>query len=111
MDVGVGWWYGSPRPRELVVLFRLVWQEIVAKYDLKVVRVHTHIGSGSDPAVWQKVSGMSLDLCRQFDTVHTLNLGGGYKVGRMATEKSTDLSVVGVPVRTPAPRLTCSLTC
>eukprot|EP00241_Pyramimonas_parkeae_P001775 CAMPEP_0114249012 /NCGR_PEP_ID=MMETSP0058-20121206/13895_1 /TAXON_ID=36894 /ORGANISM="Pyramimonas parkeae, CCMP726" /LENGTH=435 /DNA_ID=CAMNT_0001362489 /DNA_START=254 /DNA_END=1561 /DNA_ORIENTATION=+ len=73
-------------------------KEIVAKYDLKVVRVHTHIGSGSDPAVWQKVSGMSLDLCRQFDTVHTLNLGGGYKVGRMATEKSTDLSVVGVPV-------------
>ena len=74
-------------------------KEIVEKYDLKVVRVHTHIGSGSDPAVWQKVSGMSLDLCREFPSVDTLNLGGGYKVGRMSYEKSTDLAVVGVPVK------------
>lgn len=29
----------------------------------------------------QQVSGMSLDLVRQFPTVKTLNLGGGYKVG------------------------------
>ena len=74
-------------------------KEIVAEYNLKVVRVHTHIGSGSDPAVWQKVSGMSLDLCREFPDVTTLNLGGGYKVGRMSYEKSTDLAVVGVPVK------------
>jgi len=74
-------------------------KEIVAKYNLKVVRIHTHIGSGSDPAVWQKVSGMSLDLCREFPSVTTLNLGGGYKVARMAYEKSTDLQVVGAPVK------------
>jgi diaminopimelate decarboxylase len=30
-------------------------QEIVAKHKLKVVRIHTHIGSGSDAAVWQRV--------------------------------------------------------
>ena len=74
-------------------------KEIVAKHNLKVVRVHTHIGSGSDPAVWQKVSGMSLDLCREFPSVTTLNLGGGYKVGRMSYEKSTDLAVIGAPVK------------
>ena len=34
---------------------------ILAKYDLEPARVHTHIGSGSDPAVWQRTSGMSLD--------------------------------------------------
>ena len=73
-------------------------KEIVEKHNLRVVRIHTHIGSGSDPAVWQKVSGMSLDLCREFPTVTTLNLGGGYKVGRMAYETSTDLQVVGAPV-------------
>jgi diaminopimelate decarboxylase len=66
---------------------------------LNVVRIHTHIGSGSDPAVWMKTSGMSLDLCREFPTVKTLNLGGGYKVGRMAYEKSTDLQIVGAPVK------------
>jgi diaminopimelate decarboxylase len=84
-----------------------IWHELLPqakalceKYELNVVRIHTHIGSGSDPAVWTKTSGMSLDLCRQFkDTVKTLNLGGGYKVGRMAHEKSTDLQVVGTPVK------------
>ena len=73
-------------------------QRIAEEHGLKVVCIHTHIGSGSDPAVWQKVSGMSLDLVRQFPEVATLNLGGGYKVGRMAGEASTDLDVVGAPV-------------
>ena len=73
-------------------------QRIAEEHGLKVVRIHTHIGSGSDPAVWQKGSGMSLDLVRQFPEVATLNLGGGYKVGRMAGEASTDLDVVGAPV-------------
>ena len=83
-----------------------IWHEllpdakaIVEKHGLNVVRIHTHIGSGSDPAVWMKTSGMSLDLCREFPTVKTLNLGGGYKVGRMAHEQSTDLQVVGEPVK------------
>lgn len=73
-------------------------KDIVDKYNLKVVRIHTHIGSGSDPAVWQKVSSLSLDLVKQFPAVTHLNLGGGYKVGRMSTEKSTDMSLIGVPV-------------
>lgn len=74
--------------------------EIAAAASLKVIRVHTHIGSGSDPAVWQKVSNMSLDLCRKFADVHTLNLGGGYKVGRMNYEgEGTQLDVVAVPVK------------
>ena len=83
-----------------------IWHELLPeakalceKYELNVVRIHTHIGSGSDPAVWMKTSGMSLDLCREFPTVKTLNLGGGYKVGRMAYEKSTDLQIVGAPVK------------
>lgn len=73
-------------------------QAIVAQYDLKVIRIHTHIGSGSDPAVWQKISGMSLDLVRQFPDVAALNLGGGYKVARMADEVGTDLQECGAPV-------------
>lgn len=83
-----------------------IWHEqsgevaaIAEEFGIDVVRVHTHIGSGSDPAVWQKVSQLSLDLVRQFPKVHTLNLGGGYKVGRMAGEPSTELGVVGKPVQ------------
>merc|ERR1719181_1545552 len=73
-------------------------QEIVKKYNLNVIKVHTHIGSGSDPAIWQKVAGMSLALVEKFPSVTVLNLGGGYKVGRMAGEASTELGIVGLPV-------------
>ena len=74
-------------------------QALVARYQLKIVRIHTHIGSGSDPAVWQRTATLSLELARQFPEVQTLNLGGGYKVGRMPNEASTDLAVIGAPIR------------
>lgn len=66
---------------------------------LTIECIHTHIGSGSDPEVWQKVAGMTLDLVRRFPDVTTLDLGGGYKVGRMQDEQTTDLQTVGAPVK------------
>jgi diaminopimelate decarboxylase len=82
-----------------------IWHElkedvrsIAQRFNLNIKRVHTHIGSGSDPAVWQTISLLSLNLVRDFPTVDTLNLGGGYKVGRMSYEYSTDLQKVGAPV-------------
>ena len=82
-----------------------IWHEwiddvklLLERYKLKCVRVHTHIGSGSDPAVWQKVSELSLDIVRQLPDVDTLNLGGGYKVARMESETGTDLQECGAPV-------------
>lgn len=74
-------------------------QAIAARHGLIIERLHTHIGSGSDPEVWKRVSEMSLNLVRQFPAVDTFNLGGGYKVGRMSHEKSTDLQDVGAPMK------------
>jgi diaminopimelate decarboxylase len=74
-------------------------KEIVERYNLNIVRIHTHIGSGSDPDVWSRVVAMSLSIVEQFPSAVTLNLGGGYKVARMSFEKSTDLQVVGSPVK------------
>lgn len=74
-------------------------KSVAAQYKLKVIRIHTHIGSGSDPVVWQEVSAASLALVKAFPDVHTLNLGGGYKVARVAAEKGTDPQIVGAPVR------------
>lgn len=74
-------------------------QSIADKHHLTVERIHTHIGSGSDPAVWERVSHLSLALVRRFAKVTTLNLGGGYKVARMDYEKSTDLQLIGQPVK------------
>ena len=42
---------------------------------------------------------MSLDIVRAFPSVHTLNLGGGFKVARMADESATDLQEIGQPVK------------
>ena len=72
---------------------------ICDEYGLKVERIHTHIGSGSDPEVWKKVASMSLEIVRRFPSVRTLNLGGGYKVARMPDERATDLGEIGSPVR------------
>lgn len=82
-----------------------IWHEyipqikaVAEKYRLKIVRIHTHIGSGSDPFVWQKVAKMSIATVEQFEDVHTLDMGGGFKVARVAGEKSTDLQKIGKPV-------------
>ncbi len=37
-------------------------------------------------------------MVREFPDAATLNLGGGYKVGRMAYEKTTDLTEIGKPI-------------
>lgn len=68
-------------------------------YKLVVERIHTHIGSGSDPEVWKTVATMTLELARSFSAVEAVNLGGGYKVARMPDEKATDLQEVGAPVK------------
>lgn len=73
--------------------------EIIARHGLKVERVHSHIGSGSDPAVWVRAAALTLDQARRFPTVTVLNLGGGFKVGRMPGEVDTNLQEVGYPVK------------
>jgi diaminopimelate decarboxylase len=74
-------------------------QEIADKYSLQVFRIHSHIGSGSDPDVWVKAVDLTLDQVRLFPNVTHVNLGGGFKVGRMPEETSTDLDIVGSPVK------------
>ena len=74
-------------------------QKLIEKYRLKVFRIHTHIGSGSDPHIWQSVSQLSLNIVKHFPEVTTLNLGGGYKVARMTDESGTDFQEIGPAVR------------
>lgn len=66
--------------------------------NLKISNMHTHIGSGSDPEVWEHCAMISLRIAAQLPEVEVLSLGGGFKVGRMAGEASTDLNRVGMHV-------------
>jgi diaminopimelate decarboxylase len=74
-------------------------KEVAAKYDLSVKRVHSHIGSGTDPDVWKNVAKMTLDWALSFDSVDTVNLGGGFKVARMNDEKSTSIQETGEVIK------------
>jgi diaminopimelate decarboxylase len=69
-------------------------KDIAEQYSLTIVRLHTHIGSGTDPAIWAKAALLSLRQVSHFPDVTTLNLGGGFKVARMHGEVSTSLEIV-----------------
>ncbi len=73
--------------------------EVAGRYGLEIYRIHTHIGSGSDPAVWQRAAGLTLNLARAIASVTTVNLGGGFKVARVAGERGTHLTEIGEPVK------------
>jgi diaminopimelate decarboxylase len=83
-----------------------IWHEylgdvktVAERHDLRITRLHSHIGSGTDPAVWKRVTRMTLDLAAKLPEVAVVNLGGGFKVGRMPGEASADLADVGTHVR------------
>ena len=72
---------------------------VAAEYNLTIRRIHSHIGSGTDPEVWKKVARMTLDWAVEFPEVDTVNLGGGFKVARMSDEKSTCLQETGEVIK------------
>lgn len=69
--------------------------ELASAQHVVINRLHTHIGSGADPAIWSKAMETSLDIARRMPGVTTLDFGGGYKVSRAAGEHETDMRQVG----------------
>lgn len=69
--------------------------ETAGRHQLRITRMHTHIGSGSDPEVWVHCARLSLGIAARFEEVRTLSLGGGYKVARMRSESGADLQEIG----------------
>jgi diaminopimelate decarboxylase len=58
--------------------------------------VHTHIGSGGDPAVWQSNIDSELRIIEQyFPDAKTVNFGGGLKEARMPDETPADINELG----------------
>ena len=78
-----------------------IWHEYLgdvkataARHRLVIRTLHSHIGSGTDSAVWKRAARMTLDLAAELPDVTTVNLGGGFKVGRMPKELTVDLDEV-----------------
>jgi diaminopimelate decarboxylase len=70
-------------------------QRIASNHHLKITTIHSHIGCGSDPDIWQQAASLTLALVEKLPSVTTLNLGGGFKVARMAGEHATDIRKLG----------------
>lgn len=78
-----------------------LWHEYVGdalalayKSGVLIDRLHMHIGSGADPAIWGKAMDVALDVVRKMAQVETIDIGGGYKVHRYGTEEETDMHAV-----------------
>jgi diaminopimelate decarboxylase len=69
--------------------------KITKQYGLTVGRLHTHIGSGTDSDVWQAAARTTLEHVKEFSDVTIVDLGGGFKVGRMDDEQGTDVPKIG----------------
>lgn len=68
--------------------------EVIAcakRFGLTISGLHTHIGSGSDVAVWDHCAELALEVARKLPDVTRVSLGGGYKIARAEGEKTTDL--------------------
>jgi len=83
-----------------------IWHEhlddaiaLAARHRVSISGLHTHIGSGSDPAVWKRVARLSLDIAARLPDVATVNMGGGFKVARVPGEHAADLADIGRHVR------------
>jgi diaminopimelate decarboxylase len=67
-------------------------RDMVAKAGVTIDRLHLHIGSGADPYIWGQVMEQALDIAREYPTVTSLNIGGGYKVHRYGEEVEANMS-------------------
>lgn len=67
---------------------------MVAKAGVTIDRLHLHIGSGADPYIWGQVMEQALDIAREYRTVTSLNIGGGYKVHRYGEEVEADMKSI-----------------
>lgn len=83
-----------------------IWHEYVDEVlstatdrNLTITRMHTHIGSGSEPELWTRCAHMSLEIAAKIPDVQRLSLGGGFKIGRMPREVSADLHEIGLSIK------------
>lgn len=78
-----------------------IWHEygdrvrtMAAEAGVTIDRLHLHIGSGADPYIWGQVMEQALDIAREYPSVTSLNIGGGYKVHRYGEETEADMQSI-----------------
>ncbi|MFI7406761.1 diaminopimelate decarboxylase [Streptomyces sp. NPDC049541] len=65
-------------------------KKIVEQYGLRLVRLQSHIGSGHHWDILVDAVRTMLSFARDFQDVHTLDLGGGYRVSALQSDPVYD---------------------
>ena len=76
-------------------------KEIVAKYDLKVVGLHEHTGSGlqKTESVFQSMKNiLEIATKENFPNLEFVDFGGGFKVPYMPNEERVDYAAMGAEI-------------
>ena len=78
-----------------------IWHEYLSEikdaldeYNLEIKTIHIHIGSENTPESWVKSATIWLNFVKEFETVTTLDLWGGFKMWIMPYEKTADLQEI-----------------
>jgi diaminopimelate decarboxylase len=70
--------------------------DIVREYNLRVVGLHTHIGSGIlDPEPYLRAVEVLLDVARRFSSLEFIDVGGGFGVPYRPGERPLDIAYLG----------------
>jgi diaminopimelate decarboxylase len=73
-------------------------QAIADKYNLKIVRVINHIGTGRDPDMWKAVVERGLEVIAKLPDVTEFDIGGGFKIAYMQDELDANLDRIAESV-------------
>jgi len=67
------------------------------EYGIRFTQVHTHVGSGGDPAEWRKNVPHQLNIVEEyFPDATAISFGGGMREARMPDEVAEDLTYLGL---------------
>lgn len=88
---------GGPSSKHGIYRDQIEEARAIARFHgLRIVGIHSHIGSGSRPEEWRRwneINDITLEIARGFgDGLEFVNLGGGLPVPYRATERPMDLA-------------------
>ena len=70
-------------------------KKVLKKYDLKLVGIHSHIGSESNLNHWLRIKDLTLNIAKKFDNIDFVDLGGGIPVVYKESDKPMPLNEWG----------------
>ncbi|MCS7298742.1 MAG: diaminopimelate decarboxylase [Spirochaetia bacterium] len=74
-------------------------KEISKKYDLKIIGIHFHIGSGAlDYSVYTEAIKKALDISLMFEDIEFIDIGGGIGIPYRPDQKEFDVKSFGIRI-------------